>query len=105
MPARFTATANAFEKGIDSVSPGAAVKLIESWEESLKEVDAPGAKGIASDLAALRKQLESESPDGEKVKSLVEKLGAATTKIAAKADKPATQPKLEELGAALSNAA
>ncbi len=101
MPARFTATENAFEKGVDSITPAAAIKLIDDWETSLKDLDAPGAKGIVRDLEALKKALHADQPDGEKIKTLVSKLGGETTKIAAHAT-PSTKDKVAELGKTLS---
>lgn len=102
MPARFTATNNAFEKGVEHITPAAATKLIEDWEESLKDLDAPGAKGIVRDLEALKKALGTDQPDAEKIKSLLGKLGEATTKIASHATGN-TGPKTEELGKTLSS--
>ncbi len=101
MPARFTATENAFEKGVDSITPAAAIKLIDDWEASLKDLDAPGAKTIVRDLDALKKALHADQPDGEKIKTLVGKLGAETTKIAGHAT-PSTKDKVAELGKTLS---
>ncbi len=103
MPARFTATANAFEKGIDSIKPAAAIKLIEDWETSLKDFDGTGTKGIVRDLEALKKALGNDEPDAEKIKTLVAKLGEATTKIAAHAPEN-IKPKVEDLGKALTAA-
>lgn len=100
MPVRFAATANAFEKGIESTKPAAAIKMIEGWEDALSSVDLPGTKGIASDLGALEKALGSDQPDEEKVKSLLGKLSESVTKIAGRTD-GTVQPKLEELGQAL----
>ena len=103
MPIRFAATNSAFEKGIESTKPNAAVKMIEGWEEALADVDTPGAKGIVRDLEALKKALSAAEPDGERVRSLLGKLGGEVTKIAARTDGN-VQPKLEELGKALSAA-
>ncbi|WP_144236407.1 hypothetical protein [Glacieibacterium frigidum] len=100
MPARFAATANAFEKGIESTPPASAVKLIEGWEEALSKVDLPGTKGIERDLGALKKALDTEEPDGERVRTLLGKLSEEVTRIAARTD-GAVQPKLEDLGEAL----
>lgn len=100
MPARFAATATAFEKGIETTSPTSAVKLIEGWEEALSKVDLPGTKGIERDLGALKKALDSDAPDGERIRTLLGKLSEEVTRIAARTE-GAVQPKLEELGAAL----
>lgn len=102
MAVRFAATINAFNRGIEDMKPAAAVSLIEDWETALADVDVPGAKGIARDLAALRKQLESATPDGERVAAIVARLGDAVTKIAPRAEK--VSEKLSGLGEALSDA-
>ena len=100
MAVRFTAMMNAVNRGLETLKPGKGADMIEDWETALSEVDAPGAKGIARDLGALRKQLEKDQPDGERVLALVHRLGEATTKIADKADKQGD--KLKQLGQALS---
>lgn len=102
MAVRFAATMNAFNRGIEDIKPTSAVSMIEDWETALADIDVPGAKGIARDLAALRKQLESPKPDGERVAAIVARLGDATTKIAGRADK--SGDKLAKLGEALSDA-
>ncbi len=103
MPARFTATANAFEKGIEHTTASSGVKLIDAWEAELKDTDVPGAKGIAGDLERLKKALEASEPDAEKIRTLVHKLGEATAKIAERADEK-TKEKVADLGKALSAA-
>lgn len=100
--AAFAATANAFEKGVENIKPAAAVKLIEGWEEALAGADIPGAKGIHGDLERLKKALQADAPDGEKIKALVGKLGEATTKIAGRADDK-SKDKVAELGKTLSS--
>lgn len=105
MPARFAATENAVEKGLENVTPAAGIKLIDSWIEAVQDVEVPGIKGLAKDLEGLKKQLEADEPDQAKIKALVAKLGEATTKSAAKAEKENVKPKLESLGDALAKAA
>lgn len=39
MPTRFTATENAFARGAESITPAAAIKLIDGWEEALKAAE------------------------------------------------------------------
>lgn len=102
MAVRFAATINAFNRGVEDMKPATAVSMIEDWETALADVDVPGAKGIARDLGALRKQLESGHPDGERVAAIVARLGEAVTKIAPRAEK--VSDKLANLGEALSDA-
>lgn len=101
MAVRFAATLNAFNRGIEDVKPATAVSMIEDWETALAEIDTPGAKGIARDLGALRKQLESKEPDGARVSAIVARLGDAVTKIAGRAE--TNGEKLKALGEALSD--
>ena len=102
MAIKFAATMNAVNRGLEGLKPTKGADLIEDWEAALSDIDVPGAKGIARDLAALRKQLEKDAPDSERVLALVHRLGAATSKIADKADKQGE--KLKALGEALSEA-
>lgn len=99
MAIKYSATMNALNRGLEHVKPAKGAEMVEDWETALSEVDAPGAKGVQRDLAALRKQLESASPNGERIQALLHRLGAATTKLAEKADKP--DEKLKKLGEAL----
>jgi uncharacterized protein YmfQ (DUF2313 family) len=102
MAVKFAATMNAVNKGLDELKPTKGADIIEDWETALADVDVAGAKGIARDLGALRKQLEKGEPDSERVLSLINRLGAATSKIAEKSDMYAD--KLKALGDALSEA-
>lgn len=102
MAVKFAATMNAVNKGLDEMKPQKGADLIEDWETALSDIDIPGTKGIVRDLAALRKQLEMSEPNGERVLALVSRLGAATTKIAERAD--TNGDKLKALGEALTEA-
>ncbi|MBW6528739.1 hypothetical protein KZ813_18005 [Sphingomonas sp. RHCKR7] len=102
MAVKFAGTMNAINRGLEDTKPAKGATMVEDWEAALAEVDTTGAKGILRDLASLRKQLEKDQPDADRVHDLLHRLGAATTKIADKADKQ--QDKLKALGAALSEA-
>jgi hypothetical protein len=104
MPARFTATTNAFEKGIENTKPQAAIKIIQGWQDELKKTDVSGAKGIAGDLESLRKALDKDEPDSGRVTKLLSELAEATSKIAGRVDDAKLAPKLEDLGKALEGA-
>ena len=97
--ARFAATTSAFEKGLDKVSPKSALNLIEDWEAALADTEVRGAKGIARDLQALHKALDGKEPDEDRIRTLLGRLGTATTKIAGSAEKGGD--KLTALGAAM----
>lgn len=102
MAVKFAGTMNAINRGLDSTKAPKGADMVEDWEAALAEVDTPGAKGILRDLGALRKQLEKDAPDADRLHALLHRLGVATTKIAEKADK--SQDKLKALGEALTEA-
>lgn len=98
---KFAGTTNAINRGLDETKPAKGATMIEDWEAALADTDVPGAKGILHDLTSLRKQLEKDTPDSDRVHDLLHRLGAAT-KIAEKSDKQ--QEKLRALGEALTEA-
>lgn len=99
MAVKFAGTMNAINRGLESTKPAKGADMIEDWETALSDVDVPGSKGIQRDLAALRKQLEREQPDADRIHDLLHRLGEATTRIAGRAD--TNQEKLKNLGEAL----
>jgi hypothetical protein len=102
MALKFAGTMNAINRGLDTTKATKGADMIEDWEAALADVEVSGAKGILRDLGSLRKQLERDEPDADRVHALLHRLGAATTKIADKAD--AQQEKLKALGEALTEA-
>jgi uncharacterized protein YmfQ (DUF2313 family) len=102
MAIKFAATMNAVNKGLEQVKPDKGAHLVEDWETALAETDAPGAKGILRDLQSLRKQLERDTPDADRVHALLHRLGQGTVKIADRADK--NGDKIRALGEALTEA-
>ncbi len=101
--ARYAATQNAIEKGLDQVSPDAGVKLVDDWIEQLQGVDKPGAVAVAKDLERLKAELARETPREANVLKIVGKLGGATTRLADKAE-GTNGDKLRALGEALTGA-
>ena len=102
MAVKFAGTMNAINRGLDDTKASKGADIVEDWEAALADIDVPSAKGILRDLGALRKQLEKGEPDADRVHALLHRLGAATTKIADKAEK--SQEKLKALGEALTEA-
>lgn len=102
MAIKFAATMNAINRGLETTKPAKGVDMIEDWEAALADIDTPGAKGILRDLASLRKQLEKDEPDADRVHALLHRLGVSTTRIAERADK--SQDKIAALGEALTEA-
>jgi hypothetical protein len=101
MPQRFTATENAFDKGIENTSPKQGAKLAGDWVEELRKADFPGAKGLASELERLEKLLSEDEPDGKKVQDLLEKIGEGTAKAAERAEDEKIAEKVRKLAQAM----
>lgn len=102
MAVKFATSMNAINRGLESVKADRGAHMVEDWEAALADVDLPGTKGILRDLTSLRKQLENDSPDAERVQTLLHRLGQATVKISERADK--SQDKIKALGEALTEA-
>jgi len=102
MAVKFAGTMNAINRGLESTKPAKGADMIEDWEAALADIETTGAKGILRDLGSLRKQLEKDAPDADRIHALLHRLGAATTKIADKAE--TNQEKLKALGEALTEA-
>ena len=101
MPARFTATNNAIEKGLENATPKSAIGLIDGWSTEVEKNEFSGSKGIHSDLERLKKELEKDEPNGEAIGKTLHKLGAATSKSADKCDDEKVADQLRKLGEAL----
>ncbi|MGL4314369.1 MAG: hypothetical protein ACRCSO_10305, partial [Sphingomonas sp.] len=86
MAVKFAATMNAINRGLETTRPARGADLIEDWETALADIDVPGTKGILRDLAALRKQLEGPEANGDRVHTLLHRLGEAVSTIADRAD-------------------
>lgn len=99
MAVKFTATMNAINRGLEKTKPAKGADMVEDWEAALAETDVSGAKGILRDLTSLRKQLEKDEPDADRIHVLLHRLGEATVKIADRAD--TQQDKIKALGEAL----
>ncbi|MDX2263685.1 MAG: hypothetical protein NW215_01755 [Hyphomicrobiales bacterium] len=104
MPAYFSGTINALRKGATRMSVDAAIKKIESWEEALQDVEITGVKAILRDLAALKRQLEIDEPDGDRVRSIMARLADGAMNIARKTEDRYSD-KIMDLGEALEQAA
>ncbi len=101
---QFAATIRHIQEGVKSLTISQATKNIEGWEETLKGVDAPGAKTIGRDLESLKKHLHADPLDGEAIRKLVVKLGRETVALAKKSDGDKAG-KIQALGEALVGAA
>lgn len=102
MAVKFAGTMNAINRGLDATKAAKGADMVEDWEAALADLEVAGARGILRDLASLRKQLEKDAPDADRVHALLHRLGAATTRIADKAE--TNGEKLKALGEALTEA-
>ncbi len=105
MPKRFVATENAAHDGFSSTKPAAGAKMVQDWIDELEKAEFTGEKGLHDDLTRLQKELSVDSPDSEKVKSLLGKLGTATVKASKKCEDAPIAEKLLSLGEALTQSA
>ena len=103
MPAYFSGTTNALKKGVTKMSTDAAIKKIEGWEEALQEVEIPGARAILRDLGALKRQLDQDEPDGDRIRTILSRLADATMKISDRVE-DRNADKVRDLGQALETA-
>ena len=101
MPQRFTATENAFEKGIENTSARQGAKLAGDWVDELRKADFTGAKGLASELERLEKLLNEDEPDAKRLETLLEKIGLDTAKAADRAEDPKIAHKVRKLADAM----
>ena len=101
MPQRFTATENAFDKGIENTSAKQGAKLVGEWVEEIRKAEFTGSKGLASELERLEKLLQADEPDGDKLGALLEKIGQDTAKAADRADDPKVAEKIRKLAEAM----
>ncbi len=100
---RFDTTIKALKEGAKAFTVDKAVANIEGWEEYLSKHQHAGVKSVVADLGKLKKMLQSESLDGEKIKALVHKLGKDTVAVAGD-DENSTSEKINEIGKLLSAA-
>ena len=101
MPQRFTATENAFEKGIEKTSAKQGAKLAGEWAEAVRKAEFTGSKGLASDLERLEKLLSDDAPDGDKIGKLMDSIGEATAKAADRAEDEKVAEKVRNLAQAM----
>lgn len=94
----------ALEGGVTSLTPSAAIRVIDLWHGTLKNAERDGLHIIANLLGELKDELQSDRLDGRAIGSLMSRLGEQTTSAAADASDARLSPKLEHLGALLSRA-
>ena len=96
-------TLSALEGGVAQADPGAAVGLLESWEQTLRETDEQNLVSLASDLKQLREELQKPAIVNKRVGQLLAQIGEKTTEAASEAGSSEAD-KLRQLGERLSSA-
>jgi len=99
--AELDTTVAALEAGITSVTPSAALRVVEHWEATLRNADDANLHPLADLLAELRDALAADRLDGRHIGDLLLSLGEGTTAAAADAPEDRIGPRLEQLGALL----
>lgn len=100
---RLATTLNAVKQGAKSFTIEKATSNIEGWEEYLAKHDQEGVKRVVQDLGKLKKLLHAKELDGNAIKTLVQKLGHDTVKVAGDGEN-ANAKHIKELGEALAQA-
>ncbi len=101
---QFDATIKHIQDGVKGFTVKAAVTNIEGWEATLEKSESAGVKTLVKDLGTLKKYIQAEAPDGEKIKTLLAKIGKETVAMAGKAEGKNAE-KTKVLGEALSHMA
>lgn len=103
MPAQFANTLKALASGAKSMTPAAAVKNIEAWENHLETVDVSGTKGLVTNLGKLKRLLQAEPLDGSAIGTAMVAISGDVSRIGKRMDgKRAEQ--VQELAEALETA-
>lgn len=97
-------TAAALEADVTTLSPSAAVRVIDLWYDTLKNAERDDLHLIANLLGELRDELQSDRLDAGSIGDLLLRLGTQTTAVAADADDARLSPRLERLGTLLTRA-
>ena len=105
MPKRFAPVEHAAGQGLDKTNPAAGAKLVSDWIGEVEALSLAGAKGLHGDMVQLERELSAGSPNAERIRRLLGKIGPATTKLAGKCEDEKTAEKVRSLGEALTKAA
>lgn len=97
-------TSAALEGGVTTLAPRTAIRVIETWYDTLKNAERDDLNAIANLLAELKDELQADELDGPTIGDLMLRLGEQTTSAAADADDARLSPKLEHLGTLLTRA-
>ncbi len=97
-------TIAALEGGVTSLAPQTALKVIQVWEDTLRNSEDERLHGIGNLLNELRDALEPDRLDGSRIGGLMLRLGNQTAEAAADADDARMTPRVETLATLLQRA-
>lgn len=97
-------TSASLEAGVTMLAPSAAIRIIDTWYDTLKNAERDDLHTIANLLAELKDELQADRLDGPTIGNLMLRLGEQTTNAAVNADDARLSPKLEHLGTLLTRA-
>jgi len=98
-------TADALESGITSITPTAALTIIERWRDACQLEDSLDLEAVTSGLDDLHALLSADRLDGRAIGSTLAGLADATAAVASQTNEERITPGLERLAAVLSRAA
>jgi hypothetical protein len=98
-------TVDIIESGLTSITPTAALTVIERWRDACLAEDTLDVEAVASGLSDLHALLSADRLDGRAIGSTLAGLADATAAVAAQTNEERVTPGLERLAAALSRAA
>ncbi|MDT0631853.1 hypothetical protein RQM47_14770 [Rubrivirga sp. S365] len=98
-------TAAALDGPITSLTPSAALGMVDLWRTACLDADGMDLSGVAAGLSDLRDLLSGDSLDGRAIADTLAGLADSTQAAAAQADDDRLRPTLERLATNLGRAA
>ena len=98
-------TVDALESGVTSLTPTAAVMIIDRWRSACQENTGMDLDAVAEGLDELKGLLSADRLDGRAIGATLAGLAEATTAVMAQTDEERITPGLDRLAATLSRAA
>ena len=98
-------TADALESGVTSLTPTAAIMIIDRWRSACQQSTDIDLGDVAAGLDDLKGLLEADRLDGHAIGATLAGLAEATAAVMAQTDEERITPGLDRLAAALGRAA
>lgn len=100
-----TQTAEALDSGLTSLTPSAALTIIETWRSACREQTGLDLGPVAEGLGTLHGLLSADRLDGRAIGRTLASLAEATRAVMAQTDEERITPGLDRLAAALGRGA